>query len=147
MNNFDRYRDSMNVFAIGQPRYETNGSFQPVWANRSNVEANDNTCNWRTENRSKECSSTNWRSDMKCNSYNKSLSTTSTTSNYPNQCKINQPRKPKIRNRKKHDDEIDYDEFVMLTANGKIDYDYLYTGVASAGSYEVRRCDLPKELL
>lgn len=54
------------------------------------------------------------------------------------------PRKPRSKNRKKQDDDSDPDEPIVLTADGKMDYDYIYLGVASPGSYEVKKSALPK---
>lgn len=136
----------MNAFVTDKPKFETNGSFQPEWratrtidkTTSSNNDANNNNC-WRTENQNIDSSKQNWRSEMGSDTLNEF--------NSNNTNKMHQPRKPRTRNRKKHDEEEHIDDFVMLTAQGKIDYDYVYTGVASPGSYEIRRCDLPKDLL
>lgn len=143
MNNYDRFRFSTNLYAAGpdaQPRYETNGSFLPEWRvhpqpSQSAAPGATACSDWRSESRSLETEA-NWRK----------ASTGSDHSSRYSADKPQQPRKPKIKNKKKRNDDDGTDEFVMLTAKGAIDYDYVYTGVAATGSYEVRRCDLPKEL-
>lgn len=143
MNNCDRFRFSTNLYAAGpggQPKFVTNGSFLPEWRvhpepGRSAAPGATACSDWRSETRSQE-SEANWRKTSAGSDHNGRYSVD----------KPQQPRKPKIKNRKKRNEDESTDEFVMLTAKGAIDYDYVYTGVPAPGSYEVRRCDLPKEL-